>query len=119
MFGDQQILASKHERKRLAGRDVTRVEHEEIDLFVLAAGWRDVFALLPDEESVQLEIFAHDRFTDGSHAGVPNASLQWRRTSWKQCERSVFPSPGLRPPSPHPMGRGQGEGRCCMGVSVT
>ena len=31
-----------------------------------------------------------------------------------QCELCAFPSPGLRPPSPHPMGRGQGEGRCCF-----
>jgi len=31
-----------------------------------------------------------------------------------QCERSDFPSPGLRPPSPHRMGRGQAEGRCCF-----
>ena len=31
-----------------------------------------------------------------------------------QCERCAFPSPGLRPPSPHSMRRGQGEGRCCF-----
>src|SRR6184192_2670031 len=28
--------------------------------------------------------------------------------------KQFFPSPGLRPPSPHPMERGQGEGRCCF-----
>ena len=29
----------------------------------------------------------------------------------------ALPSPGLRPPSPHPMGRGQGEG--CYGARLT
>jgi serine/threonine protein kinase len=33
--------------------------------------------------------------------------------------KAIFPSPGLRPPSPHPMGRGQGEGNAADRDAVT
>src|SRR5207247_1900503 len=54
-------------RQGFVRRDLMRIEHKKINLFVFATGGRDVFALLPDKKPVQLEIFAHYRFTDGSH----------------------------------------------------
>jgi hypothetical protein len=43
------------------------IQHEEINVVVLAPGLRDVFAGLPDEKFVQLEVFADDGFADGAH----------------------------------------------------
>ena len=45
------------------------VKHEEINIVVLlAARLADVFAVLADEELVQLEVLADDGFADGGHA---------------------------------------------------
>ena len=104
-----QILGSQHERQRLAGRNVTRVEHEEIDLFVLAARWRDVFALLPNEEPVQLEIFAHDRFTDGGHASVVSLTLLYNDA--EQAGNNVDVPFSPHPAFGHPLPMRWGEGR--------
>src|SRR5262245_31161956 len=87
-----------------------RIEHEEIDLLVFPSGRRDVFALLPDKKAVQLEIFAHDRFTDGSHIktryaerGVGHgprrrprkAPRRW--SEWEARPALVPPGPAARP----------------------
>ena len=104
-----QILGSQHERKRLAGRNVTRVEHEEIDLFVLAARWRDVFALLPNEEPVQLEVFADDDFADRSHAGVASLTLAYNDAD--QVGNSNAPHPALSPSDGERVAEGRVRGK--------
>ena len=44
------------------------VEHEEINIVVLLpACLADVFAMLADEELVQLEVLADDGFADSRH----------------------------------------------------
>ena len=42
--------------------------------------------------------------------GAEAEFVTWVAESWLKCG-NANPSPGLRPPSPHRMGRGQGEGR--------
>ena len=43
------------------------IQHEEIDVVLLALGLRDVFAMLPHEKFVQFEVFTDNRFTDCAH----------------------------------------------------
>jgi hypothetical protein len=47
-----------------------RIENKEIDVILLALGLRDVFAMLPDEKLVQLEVFADNGFADRAHGSV-------------------------------------------------
>ena len=77
-------------------------------------------ALLPDEESVQLEVFADDDFADRSHAGVASLTLAYNDAD--QVGNSNAPHPAL-PIGWGEGGRRPGEGKAershCMGVSVT
>ena len=63
-----QIRRAKHKRQRGFPRLRVRVEHEEINVvFVIAPRLADVFAVLADEEFVQLEVFPDDGFADSRH----------------------------------------------------
>ena len=62
-----QIRRTEDEGQRSGRREGVRVEYEEIDVVVLALGLDNVFAVLPHEELVQLEVFADDGFADARH----------------------------------------------------
>ena len=67
-FDRRQVRRSERKGQGIPALHRARIEHEEIYVVLLAAGLRDVFTMLPDEEPVQLEIFTDNIFTDGAHA---------------------------------------------------
>ena len=44
-----------------------RIQHEEINVVLLALRLRDIFPVLPHQELVQLEVFPDDGFADSRH----------------------------------------------------
>jgi hypothetical protein len=50
----------------LGGGLLAGVDDKKINLVIFAPRGGDVFALLPDEEPVQLEVFADDGFADSA-----------------------------------------------------
>src|SRR5207249_4388488 len=73
-----------------------RVEHEEVNVVILAFTLRDVFAVLADQELVQLEVFADNGFADGSHGiydlRLASASSVWcNLSSGTRCPQTTLP----------------------------
>ena len=63
-----EIRRRQHKRQRAGGRLRMGVEHEEVNIVIfLPARLADVFAVLADEEFVQLEVLADNGFADGGH----------------------------------------------------
>src|SRR5438552_5205502 len=69
----------------------------------------DVLALLPDEESVQLEVFADDDFADRSHAGVASLTLPYNDAD--QVGNSNAPHPALSPSDGERVAEGRVRGK--------
>src|ERR1051326_2319598 len=69
-FDGSQIHRAQHEGQRLARGLRMWVHDEKINIIILLpASLANELAMLPNEELVQLEIFANDCFANGGHVG--------------------------------------------------